>query len=286
MLDSNKLNLNLQLQRIALLIQYDGKNYCGWQRQPHQITIQGVLEEAISSLDILNSPKLVAAGRTDSGVHASGQVAHFDCSKSIPAYRWSLALNGRLPKSIRIRDSVLQSSNWHACHSATFRRYRYLIYNGCRPNLFVAPWSWHRYQYRLDEGLINAALKGIVGLHDFTAFQKAGSKRSNAITNIQEALLLREGDLLHLEIQATGFLYGMVRLLVGQLVALGEHKITLHEFERRWKGKLRGEVKESAPARGLSLIRVGYKNKIFPENIIFDSFPIFSLSTNDSPPLP
>ena len=274
------------MKRIALLIQYDGSLFCGWQRQKNGSSIQEVLEQAISSLDPLRPIKVVAAGRTDSGVHASGQVAHFDCSGFIPPRRWCSALNGRLPQSIRIRYSALRPSEWHACHAAIFRRYRYTIYNGRQPNLFLSPWSWHKHQVRLDDQLMDIALQRLIGCHDFSAFQKAGSKRANALTTIQETSIHRYGDMLTIEIQATGFLYGMVRLLVGQLVALGEHRLSIEEFERRWQEKLREEVKESAPARGLTFIRAGYKDVVFPENITFDSFPSFSLTTSDSPPAP
>ncbi|ABX09584.1 tRNA pseudouridine(38-40) synthase TruA [Prochlorococcus marinus] len=273
-------------KRIALLIQYNGSGFCGWQRQKEGNSVQSILEEAVSSLDPFQPIKVVAAGRTDSGVHASGQVAHFDCSGFIPANRWAAALNGRLPKAIRVRYSALRPITWHACFSATYRRYRYTIYNGCKPNLFLSPWCWHRYQFRLDENLMNLALQGIKGFHDFTAFQRAGSNRPNALTTVEDVHLFRQGDLVSIDIQATGFLYGMVRLLVGQLVAVGEHRISVAEFERRWKLKLREEVREAAPPNGLSLIRVGYETMIFPENIAFDSFPFFSLSTSDPPPSP
>ena len=255
-----------QIQRVALLIQYDGNHFCGWQRQKHGESIQSVLEETISQLDSLRPIKVVAAGRTDSGVHAAGQVAHFDVIGSLPARKWAAALNGRLPKTIRIRDSVSRPLDWHACFSATSRRYRYTIFNGCRPNLFLANWSWHKYQYRLDEKLMRIALQSILGFHDFSAFQRAGSNRPNALTTVQDVQLLRDGDLVTIEIQASGFLYGMVRLLVGQLVAVGEHRISNDEFEWRWKNKLRKEVKQAAPAHGLCFIRVGYEDKVFSEN--------------------
>ncbi len=272
-----------KVKRIALSIQYQGTEYNGWQKQKSGKSIQAVLEESIFSLEPYKPIKLVAAGRTDAGVHASGQVVHFDSVGQIPVYRWSSALNGRLPSSIRVLDSSEQSFEWHACHSALYRRYRYTIYNGCTPNLFISPWTWHRYNYFLDEKLMAEAIKGLIGYHDFSAFQKRGSNRPNSFTTIQEVKLERKGDLLVFEIQASGFLYGMVRLLIGQLVLIGEHKLSIDDFEKRWKERLRSEVKEASPARGLCLIRVGYKKSIFRENIVFDSFPGFSLMTNDPP---
>ncbi len=277
---------NLHSKRIALLVQYDGTDFCGWQRQKIGISVQGVLEDAIASLDRDNQSKVVAAGRTDAGVHASGQVVHFDYSGFIPGERWTFALNGRLPDSIRIRDSVVRPSSWHACHSATYRKYRYTIYNARRQNLFLSKWCLHKYQFRLDEKLMNLAVQGLMGCHDFTAFQKLGSGRKNAITTIQYVHVFREGDIVTIEIQATGFLYGMVRLLVGQLIAIGEHKLTIEKFEERWQEKLRHEIKDSAPAKGLCLIEAGYQEQIFSDHNLLDGFPSFILKDSNSPPDP
>ena len=271
------------VKRIALSIQYQGTDFCGWQRQKTAGSVQETIEKTIFSLEPFYPIKLVAAGRTDSGVHAAGQVAHFDSVGQVPVNRWPSALNGRLPSSIRVRDSSEQKSDWHACYSAQFRRYRYTIYNGCTPNLFLEPWSWHRYKYALDENLMLEAASGLIGYFDFSAFQRSGSNRNNSFTTIQEVRLSRKGDLLVFEIQASGFLYGMVRLLVGQLVLVGEGKLSIKDFEKRWKDKLRSEVKEAAPARGLCFLRAGYKEPVFRDNIAFDSFPGFSLLTSDPP---
>ena len=274
---------NAEKRRIALSLQYEGTSFSGWQRQPELLTVQGVLEDAISQLDPGRPINVVGAGRTDAGVHAAGQVAHFDYCGPIPAERWAPALNGRLPASIRVRESVLQPTSWHACHSALYRRYRYMIYNGRRPNLFLAPWSWHRYQVRLDEDLMSLGLSGLLGTHDFSAFQRAGSSRANAYTTIQTINLERRGDLLEMEVQASGFLYGMVRLLVGQLIALGEHRITLETFEHRWRNRLRLEVKEAAPPHGLCFLCAGYEETLFSKETQAVSMPRFTLSTNDPP---
>ncbi len=283
---SKKAFNDLSLRRIALSLQYDGSDFCGWQKQSNCKSVQGVLEATISDLDPISTVNAVAAGRTDAGVHAAGQVVHFDCCGPIPASRWASALNGRLPKSIRVREAVVRPLTWHACYSAIYRRYRYTIFNACKPNLFLAPWSWHRYHFRLDEALMRKAVDGLLGFHDFYAFQRMGSNRKNSFTTIQHIQLERKGDLVILEIQASGFLYGMVRLLVGQLVALGEHRINLNTFEKRWKERLRLEVKESAPAHGLCLIRAGYEESIFSDAAWYDTFPKYFLSRLDSPVYP
>tara|TARA_Y100001968_G_C18955812_1_gene525315 strand:+ start:130 stop:546 length:417 start_codon:yes stop_codon:yes gene_type:complete len=126
------------------------------------------------------------------------------------------------------------------------------------------------------------ALTDLIGFHDFAAFQKAGSNRTNSLTTVQEVSICRNGDIVTAEIQASGFLYGMVRLLMGQLVAVGERRLTLEDFKFRWRNSLRSEVKESAPPHGLCLIRVGYGDEIFSKEKSFDTFPSFSLPIFDS----
>ena len=268
--------------RVALVIQYDGSGFRGWQNQRDSITVQGTLEEKIADLDPIRPVKVIAAGRTDSGVHASGQVVHFDCTGPIPIYKWASALNGRLPASIKVLEAVNVPRDWHACFSAKYRRYRYSIFNGTHPNLFLQNISWHRYRSRLDINLMKQALNDLLGLHDFAAFQKAGSKRLNSLTTVQEVSIYRDGDMVTVEIQATGFLYGMVRLVMGQLVAVGEKRLSLENYMNRWRKGLRSEVKEAAPPHGLCLIRVGYEEKLFSKEKSFDTFPRFSLPIFDS----
>jgi len=272
-----------QLRRIALCLQYDGRAFHGWQRQHNAGSVQETLEGAIRRLDPAGSGQTMAAGRTDAGVHAAAQVVHFDCAGPIPAQRWPKALNGALPASVRVRAAAEVPDHWHACFSATYRRYRYTIYNGCTPNLFLAPWCWHRYRHRLDERSMAEALSELVGEHDFSAFQRAGSRRRNAITTLQEVQLERRGDLITIELQASGFLYGMVRLVVGQLVALGEGRLDPAGFRHRWCNRLRAEVREAAPPQGLCLLRVGYDQALFPRAAWYDGQPRFQLESLDPP---
>jgi tRNA pseudouridine38-40 synthase len=246
--------------------------------------VQETLETALAALDPQRPARAVAAGRTDSGVHAAGQVVHFEAAGPIPAQRWAAALNGRLPASIRVRAAAAVPSDWHACFSACYRRYRYTLYNGRLPNLFLAPWSWHRYQVPLDEALMRRALEGMLGEHDFAAFERAGSSRSHSRTTLQEVSVLRRGDLIEVELQASGFLYGMVRLVMGQLVALAEGRLSLEAFERRWRSGARDQVKEAAPPQGLCLLRVGYPQPVFPATAWYDCQPRFLLECPDAPP--
>ena len=260
------------MKRVALIIQYDGSQYSGWQRQSNSTSVQAVLEKAL--FKIANHPiNSYAAGRTDSGVHASGQVVHFDTSCIIPSCRYSDVLNGLLPQSIRILESVEVPNNWHACYSAIYRHYRYVINNSKLPNLFLNNWTWHRYQKFLDDFLMTEALKGMEGEHDFFAFQKSGSNRPNSVTTIKNINLKRLEDLILIDIKATGFLYGMVRLIVGQLVLVGEKKITPEIFTNIWLKKKKNDVKESAPAKGLCFVNVVYKDDIFKKINKKDLYP-------------
>ena len=141
------------MKRVALLVQYDGSNYSGWQRQKNAITVQEILEKAIFKISNY-TVNTFAAGRTDAGVHASGQVVHFDIDCVIPGNSYSSVLNSLLPPTIRILESVEVKDSWHACYSAIYRHYRYVINNSKFPNLFINNWSWHRYQKVLDEVLM------------------------------------------------------------------------------------------------------------------------------------
>ncbi|MBD2178498.1 tRNA pseudouridine(38-40) synthase TruA [Pseudanabaena sp. FACHB-1998] len=251
-------------QRVALVIQYLGTHYYGWQRQPNHPSVQQTIEEAIAK--ICGKPTVVhSAGRTDTGVHAAAQVAHFDTPSMIPPHRWAKVLNTYLPDDILICGSSKVPSDWHSRFSATWRRYRYTIYTAAIPNLFVKQFSWHYYHDRLDEQLIHEALQPMLGEQDMAAFQRAGSSRPHSRLELQEAQCWREGDFVHVEVQASGFLYGMIRLLVGQLIDVGCHRLSIEAFTSRWKDKRRIEVKYAAPPQGLCLLAIGYADNPFAE---------------------
>ena len=262
------------MKRVALLFQYDGSNYSGWQRQKNATTVQEILEIALFKITH-HAVKTFAAGRTDAGVHASGQVVHFDIDCAIPSNRFSHLLNSHLPEAVRILESVEVKDSWHACYSAMYRHYRYVINNSKLPNLFINNWSWHRYQKVLDEVLMLNASKTMEGEHDFFAFQKSGSNRTNSITKIKNIDIKRVEDLIFVDIKATGFLYGMVRLIIGQLVLVGENKISPEIFTDRWVNKKKNDVKESAPAKGLCFVNAVYEENVFKKINNNDFFPVF-----------
>ena len=262
------------MKRVALLVQYDGSSYSGWQRQKNATAVQEILERALFKITN-NAVTTFAAGRTDAGVHASGQVVHFDVDCVIPGNRFSDVLNSYLPSTIRILESVEVKDDWHACYSAIYRHYRYVIYNSKLPNLFINNWAWHRYQQNLDEVLMSNASKSMEGEHDFFAFQKSGSNRKTSITKIKNIDIKRVENLILIDIKATGFLYGMVRLIVGQLVLVGEKKISPEIFTDRWLNKKKNDVKESAPAKGLCFVNAVYEKNVFKKINNNDFFPVF-----------
>lgn len=259
-------------QRVALVIQYIGTNFHGWQRQPQHRSVQAEIEDAIALF--LGYPVTIhGAGRTDSGVHAAAQVAHFDVTSVVPPQKWATILNSRLPKDILIKASAAVDSNWHARFSAAYRRYRYSLYTEDKPNLFVRSSCWHYYLAPLDETLIQTALKPLIGKHHLAAFRRANSKRVHSWVEIQAAECYREGAFIHIEIQADGFLYGMVRLLVGMLVEVGSGSRAIANFTQLWKEQRREDVRYAAPAHGLCLLRVGYPDFPFPPEVWFDTQP-------------
>lgn len=266
-----------QTKRVAMIVQYLGTHFCGWQRQTSERTVQSVIEDTISEI-VGKQITIHGAGRTDSGVHAAGQFVHFDCDSPIPGHKWSRILNDRLPDDINIRASKEVLPDWHAQFSAQWRRYRYTIYTHPTPNLFVQPLAWHYYQATLDETLMQEALTPLIGKHHLSAFQRAGSSRTHSWVNVQAAECSRRGSFIHIEIQANGFLYGMVRLLVGMLVDIGQGKLSLAAFRDIWMNEKRHLVKYSAPAKGLCLLRVGYPEPLFPPYIWFDTQPIALLT--------
>lgn len=263
--------------RISLLIQYLGTNFHGWQKQPNQVSIQGFIEQAIADVTGL-SINIYGAGRTDAGVHAAAQVAHFEYQGAIPAHKWAKIINSRLPEGILVRASAQVDDNWHARFSAVWRRYRYTIYTDQRPNVFVHQTCWHYYRSVLKESLIQQALDPLLGEHDFAAFKRSGSDRLDSLVEVQMAQCYRQEAFLYLEIQASSFLYGMVRLLVGMLVEVGSGKRSPENFTRIWQNQLRSEVKYSAPAKGLCLLRVGYPEFPFTQPFWFDTQPKFYLA--------
>lgn len=275
---NHKLITNSPSQRVALVIQYSGTHLLGWQKQPQGRTVQSEIERAIAKV-LDRSVSIYGAGRTDSGVHAAAQVAHFDNPSVIPANSWAAVLNSRLPDDIVIRASAPVDDDWHARFSASYRRYRYTIYTAAQPNLFVRPYSWHYYQQPLAIERMQAAVVPMLGTHHLAAFHRTDSGRSHSWVEIQDVSCHQSGDFVQIEIQANGFLYGMVRLLVGLLIQVGNGDLSISEFTKIWQTEQRSQVRHSAPAKGLCLLRVGYPDFPFPKSVWYDTQPQFLLPT-------
>ncbi|PZO59340.1 MAG: tRNA pseudouridine(38-40) synthase TruA [Phormidesmis priestleyi] len=263
-------------QRVALVIQYQGSAFHGWQRQSKDRTVQADIEEAIAAVIGYHTP-LQGAGRTDTGVHAAAQSAHFDAPSVIPAERWASILNDRLSNDIVVRASAQVADGWHAQFSAEWRRHRYTFYTSRYPNLFVQPFVWHYYYQPLDESLMLKALTPLVGYHNLAAFHRAGSDRAHSWVEMQAVECDRSGHFVQIELQAKGFLYGMVRLIVGLIVQVGERSLSPEGFTHIWQNQRRDLVKYSAPPQGLCLLRVGYPDFPFSPEVWVNTQPHYSL---------
>lgn len=257
------------MPRIALLIQYLGTRFYGWQRQPYHQSVQQTVEDILTKI-CQHQVVIHGAGRTDTGVHAAAQVAHFDTTSVIPADRWSKVLNTYLPPDISIQASVEVANEWHARFSAIARRYRYTIYTNPLPNLFVRDFSWHFYHEYLDVALIQSALSPLMGEQNLVALQKAGSSRRHAWVEIKEVKCWQQEDFIYVEVEASGFLYGMMRLLVGTLVEVGRSRQTVAEFTQIWQQQRRDQIRYAAPPQGLCLLAIKYADDPFadlPKNL-------------------
>ncbi len=256
------LAMTFEHRRIALRVQYWGTHFSGFQRQLKQCTVQGALEQALER--ICGHPVITyGAGRTDTGVHASGQVVHFDTNSPIPIEKWPLIINKKLPTTLIVQQACCVVPPWHARFSATWREYIYTIYNSQLPDLAWHERSWFYYKAPLDETLMAQALGSLLGNHDLFALQLAGSSRPHSKVQIQQVGCHREGAIVYIRVRALSFLYGMMRLLTALVVAVGAGEISVTEFIRIWQMKDREKVHLLAPPGGLSLVDVGYAPKLF-----------------------
>lgn len=206
--------------RIALAVEYNGHGYCGWQRQPHCLSVQQALEEVLS--DIADSPiTVICAGRTDTGVHAYSQVVHFDCSVERPERAWTFGTNSAIDRRIAVHWAAPVKEEFHARFSAISRSYRYLIHNRrTRPGVHAGLLSW--VNHPLDHELMQQAARQLVGTHDFSSFRSADCQAKQPVRTITELQVSRHGDQVRVDITANGFLHNMVRIIVGSLVQVGK----------------------------------------------------------------
>ncbi len=251
----------MRRRNIALLIAYDGTNYNGFQRQnPPSRAIQNILEERLEKI-FGDTIELAASGRTDSGVHAAGQVVNFFTDGRIEVEKIPLAASGILPGDIVVKKAWEVDKNFSARHSAKSKIYSYKIQRGETLNPFTARFARH-IRYPLDVEKMSDALKILEGTHDFSAFKAAGGPPVSPVRTIYRAEIFPEeifgADILTIKIHSTGFLYHMARNIVAAVTEVGRQRITLKDFEEIFESRDRGRVPATAPACGLCLEKVFY----------------------------
>lgn len=244
------------MRRIHLIVEYDGTAYAGWQRQANAMTVQEKLERAILKL---TGEELCVSGasRTDAGVHALGQSAHFDTESRIPADKFSFALNTMLPPDIRVTRSEEVPLEFHARFSTRGKRYRYLFH--AAPHAGALTRNTHAHViYPLDVEKMQAEAQDLVGTHDFAAFAASGSVVKDTVRTIYRAEVTREGREIRLIVEGSGFLYNMVRIIAGTLIGVGSGKLEPGAFRRAIASGDRLDLGITAPAHGLTLMEVFY----------------------------
>lgn len=252
-----------RMRNIKLILEYDGTNYHGWQKQPKLPTIQKTVEDALAQLT-KTQIQIVGAGRTDTGVHAEGQVANFFTELSIPTIAFQKGLNTFLPHDIVVIDVDEVPTDFHARFSAMSRRYRYTILNRTYPSALRRHTAYF-YSSIIDVNTLEAIFLYIHGKWDFTSFQKTGSDRTNPVCEIIDAGCYKTDEYVNIEIEANSFLRGMVRLLVGTaLKCMKNANRNVDEactlFQHVLDNKDRSLSGPSVPAHGLSLISVKYND--------------------------
>jgi tRNA pseudouridine38-40 synthase len=240
--------------RLRLLIEYEGTNYSGWQIQRGNCTIQGEIEAALNI--ILHKPvRITGAGRTDSGVHARGQIAHLNVDLSQDLKKLQASLNGLLSRDVRIKDISKVNDDFHARYSAIGREYCYLLSR--KPSALFRNFSWY-IPYALDVDRMRHATTYIIGKHDFRSFCRAISTVKHHYCIVQEAKWFEEDEMLKFIIKANRFIHGMVRALVGTLIDVGRGKLNGHDFKEILLTRNRIYAGQSAPAKGLILEKIYY----------------------------
>lgn len=243
-----------------LLISYDGTHYSGWQIQPNANSIQQHLQEALQKILGYPSPPIAGSGRTDAGVHALGQVAHFKMEHEVNERRLCASFNGLLPQDIRVKYVEQVPLSFHSRYSAIGKEYHYHIYLDRVMDPFRRLYCWHLLRH-LDLEVLQEGAQLFVGTHDFTSFANeahAGSAAHDAVRTLYRLEMYPILGGFRLEFEGDGFLYKMVRNIVGTLVDVASSKKTLEDIPRLFSVKDRRQASQAAPAKGLFLMRVDY----------------------------
>jgi len=251
--------------RYAIGIEYDGTEFFGWQRQSHAPSVQQVIENAVAT--VANHPvTVVCAGRTDTGVHARGQVVHFDSPSERTQRQWILGINSNLPDTVRVLWVRVVDDSFHARFGAFSRSYQYSIMNRwVRPAIGVSHYAWCR--SRLDEAQMHKAAQVLLGKHDFSTFRSAGCSAPHAIREVTEISVRRREDVVNIDITANAFLYHMVRNIAGSLIAVGRGEKSCQWFAKVFRSRDRKLAGVTAESQGLCFMNVRYEPKYdIPEN--------------------
>ncbi len=244
------------MRKLKLTLEYDGTGYGGWQIQANADTVQGRVEAALREV-LREEIRIHGAGRTDAGVHALGQVAHFETASALPAENILKGANTHLPPDIAVLEAEEADPDFHARYSARAKIYRYrILLREVRSPL--ERFRALRVSPPLDPEMMRAAAKLLTGRHDFAAFAAAGSSVKETVRNLTRLEIKEEGDGLTLEFRADGFLYRMVRNLVGTLLEVGKGNLSVKEVEAILRSRDRTRAAPTAPAYGLYLVKVVY----------------------------
>lgn len=245
------------MQRYKCTISYDGSQFSGYQIQPHKRTVQGELENALSKLHKGEYVKVSASGRTDTGVHAKGQMIHFDSALAIPVSKWEKALNSLLPDDIAVLRTEKAADGFHARFDALGKEYRYYVHLSAKRDPFRRNYAY-QFPYPLDYVAMKEALKFFIGTHDFTSFCSAKTEIDDKERTIEEIEFYEEEDNLVFRFVGNGFLYNMVRILVGTLLEVGSGDRSPYSIPGLIEKKDRKLAGKTAPAHGLYLWKVFY----------------------------
>lgn len=245
------------MRRIRMILEYDGTNYSGWQRQRNAPSVQETVENALRRLTGERELFIVGASRTDAGVHAAGQNAHFDTECRIPPDKLAFALNTMLPPDVRVRASMPAAADFHARFSAKGKEYRYLFYNSPHASAMYRNLTAHVI-YPLDAERMDREARLALGRHDFAPFAASGSVVKDTVREIDDVRVERRGSLVEMRVHGNGFLYNMVRILAGTLIGVGSGKLPEGAIARALKSGSRLDLGVTAPPQGLTLMRVDY----------------------------
>lgn len=246
------------MRNIKLVIEYDGKGFNGWQKQPNKLNIQGEIEKAIKEITGDDTIDLIASGRTDAGVHSLGQTANFKTENDkIPVEKFPIALNSKLKKSIIIKSAEEMEDRFHSRYCVKSKTYRYIINNSENGTALYRNLEYH-FPQKLNTCEMKKAIKYFEGEHDFKGFKASGSNNKSSIRKIYNTNIREENNRIIIELTGNGFLYNMVRIIVGTLLDVGIGKIKAEDISNIIETKDRKLAGKTVPPYGLYLLKVEY----------------------------